>query len=666
MSFEAKTLIPRGSDPEAVHRAFDDAAGGDLTILDAPPGHLLSEGLAAALARAGRRPLWLRLGPEDQDPGTFLMSLASAAGVSQALVQLMRARPGPVFGWQPLYTELAGLLRGSVAPHGALVLEDAGQAGRGCPTTALVSTDLLAALDGATPCVILGRHASPSGIRLRCASRSAAELRQPAEGVRHVLSEVVPSLTRGARERAVALIGGRAAVLAGLRQVSDAADGSLGQMLERSVSWQELLTRFATTLLADVGEDARRALAVATRTEYTRGDRLSDAAGPDGPWFQCLEDGWARIRTCWQAPLRTALGSAADLGPDQLHDAADWLAGVGGDGQAISLYLEIGDLDCAARLAASRAAVLMDLGQWATLEGWLRQIPDAALAPYPDLLHYRGDIAAARGQAAAARRWFDVAASHCAERDDVAGVCRGMLASSAVAAGLGDLAAARSQASAASVLAGEAGLSEVQMWASWQDGRLGMLADDTEGALVSFCHAAQAAAGCVDEKAGPVRRTGMLALRVLQLQQEQEGHRAAQTALGKAAQEAISQLLANVRVPGGSGDLLGAYGWSRAPGTPFRVAMQFTLGGSFAPFLVGLPINYTVSYSFSGRGVPDGPTVTTGPVATIAGQLAYGDPNTTANVTGLPAGLYELSAAVTFGGSPPMAAFIDFPVIEVF
>ncbi len=136
MSFEAKTLVPRGSDPEAMHRAFNDAAVGSLTILDAPSGHLLSEGLAAALARAGRRPLWLRLGAEDHDPGAFLVSLASAAGASQALFQLMKARPGPVFGWQPLYTELAGLLRGSVAPCGALVLEDARQTWRGCPTTA--------------------------------------------------------------------------------------------------------------------------------------------------------------------------------------------------------------------------------------------------------------------------------------------------------------------------------------------------------------------------------------------------------------------------------------------------------------------------------------------------------------------------------------------------
>ena len=102
--------------------------------------------------------------------------------------------------------------------------------------------------------------------------------------------------------------------------------------------------------------------------------------------------------------------------------------------------------------------------------------------------------------------------------------------------------------------------------------------------------------------------------------------------------------------------------------TTFQVAMEFTLSGGFAPFLVGLPINYTVTYTFDGRGVPDGPTLTVGPRATVAGQLVYRDPDTTATVAAntLAPGVYEVTAVVTFGGAPPMSAFIDIPVIEVF
>jgi hypothetical protein len=101
--------------------------------------------------------------------------------------------------------------------------------------------------------------------------------------------------------------------------------------------------------------------------------------------------------------------------------------------------------------------------------------------------------------------------------------------------------------------------------------------------------------------------------------------------------------------------------------TTFQVAMEFTLAGSFASFFVGLPIQYTVTYTFDGRAVPDGPTLTVGPKPTVAGQLVYGDPDTTVAVPGgsLVPGLYELSAFVTFGGSPPMSAFIDVPVIEI-
>ena len=79
MPFEAKALAPSGSDPEAIHGAFADAATGGVAVLEAPSGHVLTEGLASALSGAGRAPLWLRLEPEDRDPATFLVSLATAA-----------------------------------------------------------------------------------------------------------------------------------------------------------------------------------------------------------------------------------------------------------------------------------------------------------------------------------------------------------------------------------------------------------------------------------------------------------------------------------------------------------------------------------------------------------------------------------------------------------
>ena len=108
MTFEAKTLVPLPCDTDTANGAFEDAASGSITLLEAPAGYVLTEGLALAFTRLDRHPLWLRLGPEDRDPATFLLSLVTAARrfhheTGRATLALMKERPGPVFGWPPLF-----------------------------------------------------------------------------------------------------------------------------------------------------------------------------------------------------------------------------------------------------------------------------------------------------------------------------------------------------------------------------------------------------------------------------------------------------------------------------------------------------------------------------------------------------------------------------------
>jgi DNA-binding SARP family transcriptional activator len=386
-----------------------------------------------------------------------------------------------------------------------------------------------------------------------------------------MLDEYAPALTRRARDRAVTVIGGRAAVLAGLRSVRTAMGGGLEPALDGAASWEELLARVAQALLAGVGGEARRWLALATRIGYAHLDGAPIlGAGiqlPAGPWLQYLESGWVRVRACWREPLRAVLGRRAEPDRNTLHQAAGWLLQVGADDQAISLYLKIGDADCAARAIASCATMLMDRGQWVTLESWLRRLPDDALASYPDLIYCKADIAAARGHAERARQWFDIAASHCSKRNDVEGACRSMLAASVVAAGRGDLTVALSHACVVGSLAEDADLTTVRMWAFWQQGRLQLMSGDTAGALVSFCHAASAASASGESAAmQPVQLAGNLATRVGELRRQRESHREAEGALRQAEHQALSQLLSNVRAPDWESDeVLGTYGWSRAP-----------------------------------------------------------------------------------------------------
>src|SRR5215208_5889697 len=78
MAFIAKSAAPVAPAAAARHWTFDRAALGGLTSFVAPPGYLLSEGLFEALQRQRRPVIWVRLGPEDRDPGTFLRSLVAA------------------------------------------------------------------------------------------------------------------------------------------------------------------------------------------------------------------------------------------------------------------------------------------------------------------------------------------------------------------------------------------------------------------------------------------------------------------------------------------------------------------------------------------------------------------------------------------------------------
>jgi DNA-binding SARP family transcriptional activator/tetratricopeptide (TPR) repeat protein len=598
MTFEAKTLVPLQGHPDAAHGAFEDAADGGLTLLEAPPGYILTEGLATAFTHSDRHPVWLRLGPEDRDPAAFLLSLVAAArrfqdNAGQATLELMRAQPGPVFGWSPLFTQLARDLRLCLGTRGALVLEDIHYASAASPTLALAGRYLLPGLTGAGPCVLVS-HPGPAGAPLdTCTRRSASELRLSALTVGRLLDTWAPELGTRARDRAIWLIGGRAAILAGLRELA-AADQGLAPLLERVGSGDELIARTAEILLAEADREAQDALGLAAYLEYAHPALTSAIAGasqlPRGPWLQDLEDGWARVRPCWMAPLRKVLGARTRPGHDTLHQSAEWLAQAGADEQAVVLYLDIGDHDCAARVITSRASALMDLGQWATVDRWLARLPEDVFAAYPDLSCSRADIAAARGDTASARQWFDIAASQYARRNDVEGECRSLLAGSALAGEAGDLANALSRAHAASSLASTDDLTAIQMWAAWQLGRVCMAAGDSDGALASFRHAASSGAAAGDVVAArPVRVAGELATKVGALRRRQEAHRAAQATLSRAEHEALNQLMAAIRAPALRNEgVFGAEGWSRAP-APLRLPQLIQQGA--APRIRAGPLN---------------------------------------------------------------------------
>src|SRR5215472_6760363 len=577
MPFEARALVPLGDRPQTVHPAFEDAAEPELTLFEVAEDSLPTEGLAAALVRKSRRPIWLRLGPQDRDPGTFLVSLATSAarfGAANVTLELMRAKPGPVYGWPSLFARLGAEMSERLSEGGALVLENVQHAWDRTATFTLLSTELLPALARAVPCVLVACGSPPHGVPGAWVRRSRDDLNLPPAAARRTLDEIGLPLSLHTPET-VAALAARPTVLAAIGAARRSAGPRiLASVLERAQGEEDLLTQLAGVLLAGTSEDGRRALGLALRIEYTHPAMTSAVTGesrlPRGPWIQSLEDSWSRVRNNWRGPLCAALGRRSMPSRETLHKAADWLLQAGEGDEAISVYFTLGDHDYAARAISSRAESLIDLGRWQVLEDWLDRLPPGVSAVYPNFDYVRAEMTAARGDSVTAGRLYDTAAARYADRNDTHGASRSMLAASAAAANAGDLVTARARARAACSLvemageANDANAAMVRMWATWQEGRVALVTGDTDHALASFGRAAAAASGGV--AAEPIRKAGQFAMRVAELRRKQEKHREAEAALNRAEHQVLGELLACVRAPGGrDGGVPGLHGWSDAP-----------------------------------------------------------------------------------------------------
>src|SRR5215469_6064995 len=291
MPFEARSLVPLGDHPQATHPAFDDAAEQELTLFDIAEDSLPTEDLATALVRKSRRPIWLRLGPQDRDPGTFLVSLATSAarfGAGNVTLEFMRAKPGPVYGWPSLFARLGAEMGGRLSEGGALVLENVQHAWDQTATFTLLSAELLPRLAPGVPCVLVASGSPPRGVPGAWVRWSRGDLSLPLTAARRALDEVGLPLSRHAHERVTALAA-RPAVLAAIRAARcSAGPRTLASVLERAHGEKDLLTQLTGVLLRGTSEDGRRALGLALRVEYTHPAMTSAVTGESqlaqGPW----------------------------------------------------------------------------------------------------------------------------------------------------------------------------------------------------------------------------------------------------------------------------------------------------------------------------------------------------------------------------------------------
>ena len=384
-------LLAKIAAPQAAHVALrqpvlDRAAEGVITLFTASAGYLLDDSLAAALAERSRPTLWLRLGPEDRDPATFLVSLINGArrlvpDAGTTTLEHMRRQPGPTAGWPPLFVGLGHELANTLPTSSTMVLENVHYLNDTHLTLAWLGSNLLPALRADITCILTsGKPLPRAALPAQTNYRSVADLRVDCGAALLLADHADARVPAACVRRAVVLTDGRAGALVGLCTACPAL-GS--KFVERAVSHaagvEDLLASLVRAWLATANANTWQALALAVRLEYSHPALMQAVLGEDappvGPWLQALTDSWVRVRRLWHTPLQAALHTKALPDSQALHRAADYLASQGAIEQAVPLYFELGDVTSAAQAIARSADALMNLGQWRTLADWLEQLP---------------------------------------------------------------------------------------------------------------------------------------------------------------------------------------------------------------------------------------------------------------------------------------------------
>lgn len=573
--FVAKSIAPLVTQGALRYPVLEQAADAPVSLFTVPAGYIPSESLMAALADRGKSTLWLRLGPEDSDPATFLISLIASAqriapGVGLKTLERMRREPGPLFGWSMLFDCLSAEMAANLPPSSAIVLDNLHYLNSVQPVLGIFSTHFLASFrPGMTSILISKEQLPPAALPPDLVHRGPRDLRLDSHGGLAWARKIAVELPDNCINRIIDLIEGRAVALTGIfTAINSLGSTFIQQAVKRSRDGNELLTRITRASLAPQDADSLRTLALTMHLEYSHPLLIQSIfkiqSPPDGPWFQSMEEGWRYIHQIWRAPLNATLRSKINLEPEVLERLSQYLISQGATGRAIQLYIESGNYEGAAQILAGEADSLMSLGQWETLNYWLSQIPPFALQAWPWLIYTKGELASAQGYTQNADQALAEAANLFVARKDSIGACQSLLAESTLAGWHNDQYHARACALAASAIAESAGLTWQKGWAAWQLGCLAIVSGKTNEALKYFHEATTVMKD--PQTMQLFQQFELLVLHQQDLQQQAEFHHQAYLTLEQSQQATLSQLHSLIEsTPGNLPNLLGSHNWSNIP-----------------------------------------------------------------------------------------------------
>ena len=574
----AKIGVPNSALVRVRQPSVERAAEGGITLFVSPSGYLCTDSLAALLAEQRKPVVWLHLGDEDKDPGAPLISLVMALRqlqpqIGDRTLERMRKQPGAAFGWAKLYAELSKEIAECMPQPFAIVFEQVQRLNHALPTLTILSQHFLSSLPAGTTVILTANEPVPGmDLPARTTVKGINDLRMDASSLRDLASRAHADLP----ERFLNALGDLTKMCAEVIQGAVAVSAQLGSAivvdaLARAASADDLLARLARVWLNCAAPDTQHALALLLHLNFARPELMHEVLGGHaslaGPWLQTLSNGWMHMRDVWRKPMHTALRAWGRPTDAELRNTAHYLAAHGWVGEAVPLYLSLGDTSGAAQVITGTADKLLDYGLWDTLDDWLSRFPPIILQSWPWLVYTRGEIAAAQGDIKTARSFFSTSAALFTLHYDADGACQSLLAESALASWQGEHAHAQSQAQIAKTMAEAAGLEWHVGWAMWQLGYMAAADGELDEALAYFGRVGALASFANEVPiAEMVRRVEYLALEQRDMRAEREYHRQAFFTADQTEHQAAEHLRSLLGEPiDGLEAILGAHGWSRTP-----------------------------------------------------------------------------------------------------
>ncbi len=603
---QAKNSAPIPGFAELSSPEFRQIFDHTTTLIAAPETYLLTDSLASVLAEKEVEVVWICFGPEDRDPGMLLLSLLNSVekaipGISVAILSKMRRQPGPVTGWEPIFSTLAVEINRCTNSL-LFILEGVENFAHSSICIRLVSAYFLDLLGKNIRRILISKSRLPKSslFTINCLIR-AQDLRVSEEDKAGVIRNLSLNLSQQGNRRAMQLAKGKLSILACIKESLLFLDPKiLDQEIKHSYNLEDLLNRIVRLWMMENDQSVIEILSMSLSLGYShpvirsipRSDRsLHVDAGIGGSassflsqepirdsevdlWHQPLENEWDRLRGVWRKSLQTHLKGSGYPDSEYVCKTVEFLLHEKAVCSAVNLCFQQDNIALAAEIIANSACEMMDLGQWATLISWIKNLSQEDFNQWPILEYVGAKIMTASGEIESAHKGFAHASQLYTHVHDPGGECRSLLAESALAAWRGDTIFSKERALSAFTLAQRTQLTWYEIWAGWHLGTQAIDRQDYIDALEWYRSASNLAKSSGYHSVWEVIEQACTILqRQIDLDLDFQSCQQALIANEKARKDNLTRLQNLTTSPFENlDDLLEEYGWTNLPLMPITSA----------------------------------------------------------------------------------------------